>query len=383
MREKQLVAEGALSQMEKDLKATNKALDDAWASQNVDEIIRLEALKAQQEKAVTDKQSAIDDLRSEQEEIDRRNELARIGLEYEKIALEEIIKAMDRKIEDIDYENDLIKARNALIILALEKEKLAIDDAIYVLELQKEAIDNIVAAIELQMQARELAYRQSVAQYETELANERVLRAELELTKLQQEAALTALNLKFVGLMTASGAYTAAEALEVSKRLGLWSDQMQSMSAIITEFDNLVNATLNFTRALNAIPRDIQVTVTTNYVSTGTPPPAGTLPGLTQPPEPIGTPTQPPAMPGGMAHGGVVPGKWGEPIWVMAHGGERFLGINNTRPASTYNAGAMRVAPVQNNTYNTNYNVNASYSRTQSPASVGMDLRAMVGMTRR
>lgn len=426
-KEKQLVAESALSGMQKDLNDTTKALDEAWNSMDVSEIIRLEALKAQQEQAVTNKQHEVDDLQAEQEEIERRNELAKIGLEYEQIALEEILqgyadkltaiqneedlqnkkneivrlgleaekqaledilKPMQDRVDKINNMIDLQKAQNELAILELQHEKDAIDDILYSMDLQKTALENIIAGIELKKQAAELEYRQSVFVYEQQLAQEQAHRAELELTRLQQEKNLTELILGFANILSASGAYTVAEALEVSKRLGLWSDQISAMSNVITEFDNLTNAAKLFQQALDAIPRQIDISIVTHYSSTGSP---NTGAGATPPPSAGGGGNQLPvggggpgsAIPPGYQHGGIVPGYWGQAMWVLAHGGERFLGINNVSPASTYAAGARRVAPVQNNTYNTNYNVNASYSRVQSAASVAMDLRAMVGMTRR
>ena len=144
---------------------------------------------------------------------------------------------------------------------------------------------------------------------------------------------------------------------------------------VVSIFNNLKDSINKSNESVLQLKKDIEsipnrdITIKIKYETEGTPPPKG---------DDSNVPKQKT-----YAQGGVVPGKWGEPIWILAHGGERFLGINNTKPASTYSASSQRVAPVQQNTYNTNYNVNASYSRTQSAASVGMDMRAMVGMTRK
>lgn len=84
--------------------------------------------------------------------------------------------------------------------------------------------------------------------------------------------------------------------------------------------------------------------------------------------------------------GGVIPGPWGQPVPIMAHGGERFEGIG----AHAATLAAVRAAESMwssgigagSTTNNYNYNVDANYSQVQSPSSVAQDLRALAILTR-
>lgn len=78
------------------------------------------------------------------------------------------------------------------------------------------------------------------------------------------------------------------------------------------------------------------------------------------------------------AHGGVVPGPWGKPLLAIVHGGE-FIAAMHTEAARW--ARQMSQYQPQANKY-VNYNVNATYANTQSPASVEMDMRALVALSR-
>lgn len=104
------------------------------------------------------------------------------------------------------------------------------------------------------------------------------------------------------------------------------------------------------------------------------------------------------------AQGGVVPGPFGRPMLVIAHGGEEFAGIGAGRGTAALGAslGSMIPALVQataaltavsraeigaaaagsttQNAYH--YEVNAQYGRVQSEASMAMDLRALIAMAR-
>lgn len=76
--------------------------------------------------------------------------------------------------------------------------------------------------------------------------------------------------------------------------------------------------------------------------------------------------------------GGVVPGPWGKPMVAIVHGGE-FIASMHTE-AARWARQMAQYQPNSNNTYN--YNVNAAYANNQSPASVEMDMRAMVALSR-
>lgn len=103
----------------------------------------------------------------------------------------------------------------------------------------------------------------------------------------------------------------------------------------------------------------------------------------------------PPSVPGlGFASGGIVPGPMGAPKWVVAHGGEPYLGMQNAYLAkylplltqiAAINSRAYTYTPpsVGAQTTNISYNVDANYSQYQSAASVSMDMQALATMTRR
>lgn len=78
------------------------------------------------------------------------------------------------------------------------------------------------------------------------------------------------------------------------------------------------------------------------------------------------------------AEGGVVPGAWGAPMLAIVHGGEFVASLNSE--AAKWARQAAMYQPTVSREYN--YNVNASYANTQSPASVSMDMRALVALSR-
>lgn len=77
-------------------------------------------------------------------------------------------------------------------------------------------------------------------------------------------------------------------------------------------------------------------------------------------------------------HGGVVPGPFGAPVLAIVHGGEFIAALHSE--ASRF-ARQLTMAPaVVQREYN--YNVNATYANEQSPASVSMDMRALVALSK-
>lgn len=95
---------------------------------------------------------------------------------------------------------------------------------------------------------------------------------------------------------------------------------------------------------------------------------------------------QPGTFAPGFAGGGVVPGRAGAPVLVVAHGGERFAGVHGERadlmrPSLGAAAQAARNA-VTNITSTVSYSVEASYGRIQPEGSLLMDLRALAMMRR-
>jgi hypothetical protein len=89
----------------------------------------------------------------------------------------------------------------------------------------------------------------------------------------------------------------------------------------------------------------------------------------------------------GYQYGGEVPGPFGSPQWVLAHGGERYAGIGmygNTL-TSVLMAESMAQRGIGGSSHISNqysYTVHANYGRTQPEGSVRRDLSALVMLTR-
>lgn len=90
---------------------------------------------------------------------------------------------------------------------------------------------------------------------------------------------------------------------------------------------------------------------------------------------------------GSKQYGGVVPGRFGSPVPIMAHGGESYEGMGAQGVAMT----AVRTAEAMlsrgiggrpNVSSHTEYNVNANYGRVQTEGSLMRDLSALVTLTK-
>lgn len=87
-------------------------------------------------------------------------------------------------------------------------------------------------------------------------------------------------------------------------------------------------------------------------------------------------------------YGGVVPGPFGKPVPIVAHGGERFEGIGAHSVALTAvrmaEAMASRGMGVPQQIQNSqSWTVNASYGRVQPEGSIARDLSALAALTRK
>lgn len=91
-------------------------------------------------------------------------------------------------------------------------------------------------------------------------------------------------------------------------------------------------------------------------------------------------------------HGGVVPGPRGKPQLIIAHGGEVFAGMHgekdyliNRMLSGVHRAEVAPSAVVQGGSTVNDYdfNLNATYANTQSEASVAMDMRALLALSKR
>lgn len=97
-------------------------------------------------------------------------------------------------------------------------------------------------------------------------------------------------------------------------------------------------------------------------------------PGVTAPSEPIRGPVPPEFQ-----HGGMVPGPWGKPMMAVVHGGEFIVGLDTAVARMMH---GMAPAPPPTPPASIMYEVNATYANEQSPASVELDMRALVALSR-
>lgn len=393
LRQQEIMANMEVKNLDKQQKAVQKSLDAAWESMNVSEILRLEALNDSLTNQKDIAQERVDQIKEQQDTQQTQEELAKIGLELEKLALEDLIKAQEDELFNIGQIEAAQKQQNAVRLVDLEAQKRALEDLIYPLEQQRTLIGRQIEAIQLQMATALLQLNQEIAQKQIELAMEEQRRAELELTKMKQDEVMQDLIMQFINVMLQSGAFTAAEAAEVLTRLGLWDESIAKQVEIMASIQDVEAAAKKFTVSegeenkkrneyammqvadwgkvadsiipaqreaqtltdkINAIPREVTIHIKYEY--------EGSAPS--------------------MQYGGIVPGPIGQPVPIIAHGGERYLGVRNSSAPAV--AQVSRSVTRNSNTGNSyNYNVNANYAQTQSPATVGMDMRAIIGMSKR
>jgi hypothetical protein len=379
MREQELIAEQTKDNIESQLKAVEKQLDAAWGAQNVAEILRLEGIK----EGLTDQQSsaedALDAIQQQQRAQQRADELATIALEKEKLALEELLKPYEARLIAIERITDAEKLRADLTVLGLEKEKRALEDLLYPLELQAEELGHIQDQIELEIAIATEQFERQKIQYQQQLIAEQLRRADLQATKTAQEEVFESLVLKFVEALTASGVFTRDEAIEVAKRLGMWDSQIMKMAETVTSFNNVRDSANGIRDAINAIPKNVTITITTVHKTVNDTTAGYSDVGASAPRENSYT------VDHAYQAGGIVPGNGSAPVPVLAHPGEVFLGTEQHIPATVLRAAVQRLAQVGagGTVINNSYNVSAVYEKRQEPATVAMDIRAIIGAAKR
>lgn len=313
-------------------------------------------------KPITDKLTAL----SETEEITRLlNEITNTYLEEEKQALALVMAALEDKLKAISDEVTLENLRNQLLISHLDEERQRLQDILIPYEDQRKALERIIAEVDLMRARTALEFEERAIGIQAMILDEKLRQAELAETQRKQNLLFQDLVLGFITSMEASGEFTAAEGSEVLQRLGLWSDQIAKLVETKLEFDRVKAAADAYSGSLKAIERNIEVVITTihreryeNAAATAT---------TTSEPE--------------FARGGVVPGMPWERRRIIAHGGEIIINPNTqTRNRETMAAGYSR--NITNNNNNT-YSVAANYANQQSPASIGMDIRALIMMAQK
>lgn len=277
------------------------------------------------------------ELRKEQETAFREWRLEQEESERIQRALEEEAAFLDkRKREDDDRK---FKAGQ-------DAQRRALDET-----LEKESLDRRIAAIRINLLERE-------QELKDELAKE--LKETVRVTDEKLAAIQTAMNDKLPEILEKAG------------------------TAIQTEITRIEDAIVDSMIAIADAARDAAMAIAS---VTGASVDFGVNEGPAS--EPAGEPELSEGWSG--QRGGVVPGAFGRKVRIWAHGGERFAGLHGesshllgprmlTR-ALLAEVGARAAATSITNNYN--YNVDANYGNSQSPASVAMDLRAIIAVSKR
>lgn len=396
-REQQLLTEGTLAQTELQLGVAQEDLELAWNDKDVKSILAGEKAVKGLETAQRLQQRVLDEITASQAKATREEELRTIPLEKEKLAQEELLKPIERRIELINRETEQERLKNELVRIGLEYQKRAVEEQIQILEDQRAKLDRVIEGINIEMAQATLAYQQELIELDKVIAEEELRRLSLDETKRKNEEVFTALIAEFLDTMIQSGAFTADESVQVAQRLKMWNDQIEKIAGVANEFTRVQTEANKVKTAIDNIPREVTITITTVYKEVHDNNRGGSG-------DSGGTDTSQ----GSYAHGGLIPGINGMPQVITAHSGEEVISISqrtsmfdmvkailemtaHTRammvsmyqPSETMYAkypGSIQ-SPVINNNYD--YNVNASYERQQDPVSIAHDLRALVEMTRR
>jgi TP901 family phage tail tape measure protein len=307
--------------------------------------------------------------KNEQDEVafKRRQEDAysgyRLGLEQAELAAMRLIEDDDAKRRAVREQEDIrIQAQQAQQRLALQKQFDDEDLARRITNIYKERDERIRAAND--------AFEKQRENLRTQLANEVIdLRTSLaeRLDTIRRDY-----TDKLASLVSSAGDAVVpyVDSIESAMR--------GALTNVITSADAATNAII---RAYNAEGQlHVLLSQRPNPAPLPTPPPGSiqNVPTSQAPPNTL-TP--------GYQYGGEVPGPFGSPQWVLAHGGERYAGIGmygNTL-TSVLMAESMAQRGIGGSSHISNqysYTVHANYGRTQPEGSVRRDLSALVMLTR-
>lgn len=326
--------EEQLDPIERRRQIAQDAADDAELFNSLI-LLGLEEEKAALEEIIVAAEQRIGALEQERAERDLITEAIKLSYQAERQALEDVLGPLEEKLSAINREIETENLKNQLALTHLEEERIKIQALLQPLEDQRRAIERIIGEIDFLRAAASLEFEERKLQIQGMVLAEQLRQAELEATRREQELLFVALVQGFLDAVTASGAFTTEEALEVAKRGKLWDKNVEDLFEIKTELDRVTSAASAYGDELDALPKDITITITTVHRD------------------------------------------------VYESGGPTGSGGTAATPAGVNNA-AMRsssnVRAPQDVINNVNYNVSASYSQTQSPASVSDDMRALVMM---
>jgi TP901 family phage tail tape measure protein len=287
----------------------------------------------------------------------------RLGLEQTELAAMRLIEDDDAKRRAAREQEDIrIQAQQAAQRLALQKQFDDEDLARRIANIYKERDERIKAANDAFEKQRENLRRQ--------LANE-VIDLRTSLAE-RLDAIRRDYTDKLADLVSSAG-----------DAVRPYVESIQS--AMQGALNNVINSANAATAAIiNAYNAEGQLHVLLSQRPTPPPlpaPPPGSIQNVPTSEAPPNTLTP------GYQYGGEVPGPFGSPQWVLAHGGERYAGIGmygNTL-TSVLMAESMAQRGIGGSSHVSNqysYTVHANYGRTQPEGSVRRDLSALVMLTR-
>jgi TP901 family phage tail tape measure protein len=377
-------------QIDEQLRGVNRQLEKAWTNMDVSSILSLDAEKLGLEDTSSAMQDRLDAIQAEMDLREAQENLTINLLEQEKLAVDETIQAYNDRMLLIDQAEERDKANRAVLIAELELEKQKIQDtiqpiqdkifaigqeialeqqrnALRIFDLQQEynqlalvaqQLQFNIQTLQMQMANEQLQMQQRAIQLEQYINEEELKKAALEETRLKQEQVYAELIAKFLDSMKQSGAFSAAEAIEVAKRIKLWDDSVGKLFEMYQEYQDLIKAVGDLGTQVTNLPSSKTIDIYINV--------HGSVPQLAS---------------GGYALGGM-------PHIVGEHGRELFFPDRSglVIPHELTQTLLARSQPINRTTNvasTNNYTVNASYANTQSPASVAMDMRAMELMARR
>jgi TP901 family phage tail tape measure protein len=372
--------EAAAAKLEADHEAATLALRKKTEAETLkarqateDETDRVRRVHEEQRNALAEafrKEDLARAQKNEQDEVafKRRQEDAysgyRLGLEQAELAAMRLIEDEDAKRRAAREQDDIrIQAQQAAQRLALQKQFDDEDLARRIANIYKERDERIRAANEAFEKQRENLRRQ--------LANEVI---DLKASLAER-------------LDTIKRDYTDKLADLVSSAGDAVRPYVESIQAAMQgALNNVINSADAATAAIiNAYNAEGQLHVLMSQRPAPAPPPAPLPPGSVQN---VPTSEAPPnTLTPGYQYGGEVPGPFGSPQWVLAHGGERYAGIGmygNTL-TSVLMAESMARRGIGGSSHVSNqysYTVHANYGRQQPEGSVRRDLSALVMLTR-
>lgn len=179
----------------------------------------------------------------EQDAAKIRADLIVNGLEAEKVRLAGILKPLQDKLDAIDDENAALTIQKALIINSLDTQKSKLEGMLKPIDDARLKIEDQTKALELQKLSVAGVYDLAILRLSQLVLPQEGYRLKLlEIAKAENDR-LVALIGKFQESIVKSGAFSAAEAIESSKRLALWGPEVSKVSDLKDQYAFLVTAT--------------------------------------------------------------------------------------------------------------------------------------------